>query len=188
LLARRLYYGIVLLRLKQTQERRAEGTLHSTHRLVEAAFRETLTFAKTLSDERASSTELSIGVEKWPSVRWLLEASRARSAVHILSRAALSATRREELIETTSSESVTQSERDAFSIDPRLRSEIRLALFKRKVRMPLTTITRLRLLPLAEIVTSRPPVFIEERLDSVVRAVSQRLAESSVGQEKFASS
>jgi hypothetical protein len=155
--------------------------------MIRAAFEETLTFAKTLLEERSINPKISIGAERWFDVRRVLEASRARSAVHILSRAALSAARREKLIEVTSSASVPHKNRDTSSIDPRLRNEVRLALFKRKVGMPLAAITRLRLLPLAEIVTSRPPVFIEERLDSVVRAVSQRIAESPVGQEKFAS-
>jgi hypothetical protein len=48
-------------------------------------------------------------------------------------------------------------------------------VFKRQIGIPLEATTRLRLAPLAEIVSPLPPVFLEKRLDLVVAGVAGKL-------------
>jgi hypothetical protein len=174
-LARLLYYGIVLLRMKKTQVGKSVGADGAPWQTVRASFDETYAFAKSLSIRQMQGQTVVVDSANWLDIRRLLEASRARSAVHNLSRAALAAARRERMIEVSASVSGKRSDKDLSSIDSRLRSEIRLAVFKRQIGIPLEATTRLRLAPLAEIVSPLPPVFLEKRLDLVVAGVAGKL-------------
>lgn len=169
-LARLLYYGIVLRQMKKKQESNAVGEMSSTWQLVEKYQQETLTQAKQTFEEASITDQPQhVSRDKWDTVRRILEASRARSAVHILSRAALSARRREKLVVVKS---------DFFSTKLRVRSEIRLAVLQRCVGMPVEPMTRLRLTPITEIDPPEPPQFLNAQLDEIVSGVLKRQTES----------
>lgn len=171
-LARLLYYGIVLLRLKQTQEGKSD-VLRSTWQLIHKAFDETLSYAMAPTTWHTNSHPRVVESKEWPRLRLLLETARARSAVHNLTRAALSASRRSKVVEAMPSAlGVKMVNRGLGAIDSRLCDEVRVASFKCRVDMPLKATTRLRLTPLAEIGAGPPPDYIERRLNEVVRTVT----------------
>lgn len=168
-LAQLLYYGVVLLHMRKKEESTGAGEAFSTWQFVEKYLHETIIRAEEVRDALVAGQPCHESPDNWDTTRRILEASRARTAVHNLSRAALSVKRRENLVAESS---------DFLSGSPLVRLEIRLAALQRRSEMPVVPTTRLRLVPLAEIESPEPPQFLKMELDEIVIKVLERRSAS----------